>query len=387
MVIADANGIILVRRPEEEGYVGQAVSAEIWNRARHLRTRSSIDIMSVADGQPRIAGIVPSAAGPEGLFVAVGINRAAAFKDLEIAFWRAGVATGLAVLVSLILAWLFGRKLIREPVEVLIATTRRWRGGDYSARTRMAGTSDIQELGSAFDAMAGALEDALQHKDMMLRELSHRVMNSLQTIAALFNLQGRQITDPDAKRQFSNAVTRINTVALAYRRMQSNAGVELIDFAAFLRELCADLHRSLMGESSPCLVEADPILLGTDQAMPLALVVNEFVTNALKHGTGDKLVTVKLGRSTNGCRLAVRNEGALPPNYDPSRTTGFGMQMVTRIVVQLNGRLEASSMGNETEFAVSFTPKEPQPTILTVIPGNIDAGRRETTKTSGASPS
>jgi two-component sensor histidine kinase len=78
-------------------------------------------------------------------------------------------------------------------------------------------------------------------------------------------------------------------------------------------------------------------------------------------------VTVKLGRSTGGCRLAVRNGGTLPPNYDPAKGTGFGMQMVSRIVDQLNGKLEASSMGGETEFAISFTPAEPQPTILTVV--------------------
>jgi two-component sensor histidine kinase len=367
LVIADRNGTILVRRPHEEGYIGKPVAAEIWDRARQLQTPSSIDITSVADGQPRIAGIVPPSAGPAGMFIAVGVNRAAAFHDLEAAVRGAGIATGLAVLASLAFAWLFGRKLIKEPVEALLATSRQWRNGDYTARSGMTGSSDIQELGHSLDEMAEALEEALRHKDMLLRELSHRVMNSLQTIAGLFALQGRQLTDPDAKKQFSNAVRRINSVALAYRRMQAEAGVELIDFAEFLRELCADLHRSMMSESLPYIVEADPVILGTDQAMPLALVVNELVTNALKHGTGEVPVTIKLGRSNNGCRLAVRNGGALLPHYDPAATTGFGMQMVNRIVSQLNGKLEASTMGGETEFAITFVPKEPQPTILTVV--------------------
>jgi two-component sensor histidine kinase len=107
--------------------------------------------------------------------------------------------------------------------------------------------------------------------------------------------------------------------------------------------------------------------------MPLALVVNELVTNAIKHGGPEPAITVKLGRSSEGCRLAVRNRGDLPPNYKPDATRGFGMRMVRSTVLQLNGHLEAASMAGETEFAVTFQPSVPQPTVFTVVEGGQTA--------------
>jgi two-component sensor histidine kinase len=374
MTIADRNGHILVRQPNDNNYIGQLVPKDIWAFAAALKAPATRDITSSLDGRIRIVGLVPPSAGPGGFLVAAGISRDAAFHDLKVSDQRSWLGTGVVTLGSLVLAWLFGQRLIRAPIGRLIATTRKWRGGEYGARAAMTGSSEIHELGRSFDDMADALEEALQHKDMLLRELSHRVMNSLQTIAALFRLQARQVKDPQARAQFANAVTRINSVALAYRRMQAEAGVELVDFAAFLRELCADLHQSLMPASAPCDVQADPVMLGADQAMPLALIVNELIINALKHGARDQPVTVLLGRSTDGCRLAVRSGGALPAGYDPMETAGFGMQMVNLIVKQLNGKLEASSMGGQTEFAVSFVPVVPQPTILTVISGSQHDG-------------
>ncbi len=103
--------------------------------------------------------------------------------------------------------------------------------------------------------------------------------------------------------------------------------------------------------------------------MPLALVVNELVTNAIKHGGQEPAIIVKLGRSSEGCRLAVRNRGDLPPNYNPAATKGFGMRMVRSTVAQLSGHLEAASMGGETEYAVTFKPSVPQPTLFTVVNG------------------
>jgi two-component sensor histidine kinase len=200
-------------------------------------------------------------------------------------------------------------------------------------------------------------------------------MNSLQTISALFMAQARTLKDPHARSQFDQAVTRINSVALAYRRLQAANGVEVIDFAVLLGELCGDLQASLMPEGSAISVEADTILLSPNQAIPLALIVNELVTNAVKHGGPNASITVKLGRSSEGCRLAVRNRGELPAHYNASMTNGFGMRMVRSTVSQLEGHLEAATMAGETEFAVTFHPKVPQASVLTVIEGGrIDRG-------------
>jgi two-component sensor histidine kinase len=236
------------------------------------------------------------------------------------------------------------------------------------ARSGWRGQTEFAQLGQAFDALADDLNSAMEHKDVLLREMSHRVMNSLQTLSALFAVQARAVRDLEAREKFDQAVGRINSVALAYRRMHAAGGVETMNFAQFVRELCQDLQQSMMLAENSWAVEADPVLLGPDQAMPLALIVNELVTNAVKHGGGAQAgVTVKLGHSSEGCRLAVRNRGTLPTGYRPEASRGFGMRMVTSMVGQLGGRLEAASMAGETEFAVTFQPKVEQPPLLTVV--------------------
>ena len=103
------------------------------------------------------------------------------------------------------------------------------------------------------------------------------------------------------------------------------------------------------------------------------MIVNELVTNAVKHGGRNTPVEVKFGRSADGCRLAVRNAGALPAGYNPARGPGFGMQMVNSLVDQLGGRLDVSSMAGEIEFAITFAPAVSQPPQLTEVVGDSAA--------------
>ncbi len=125
----------------------------------------------------------------------------------------------------------------------------------------------------------------------------------------------------------------------------------------------------MMKEGNPILLEADPIVLGSEQELPLGLIVNELVINAIKYGSTYGPVTAKLGRSNEGIRLAVRDRGVLPPGYDPSGASGFVMRMIASTVAQIGGRLDASSMAGETEFAVTRQLKVFQPTLLQVIDG------------------
>jgi two-component sensor histidine kinase len=370
--IVDRDGTVLVRQPNYEGTVGKKLPTDLWALAASAAAPTTRESSATFDSVARIIGFIPPKIGPGGLCVAVGISRASAFADLNAATWRAAFWTLVATLAALVVAVLFGERLIRRPIGRLVATTRQWRAGNYKARAALGGSSEVEQLGEAFDDMAQVVEQSLAHKDLLLRELSHRVMNSLQAIASLLSLQGRSMRDAEARNHFTNAVARINSMALAYRRMQSAGGVETVEFAAFLRELCHDLSRSMMRGTNACTVEADPVVLVPDQATLLALIVNELVTNALKHGSGALArVTVRLHCGPAGCRLAVRNAGALPADYDPSVNRGFGMQMVSRLARQLHGTLEAGSTNGETEFAVTFEPRAPQPTTLTAATAEV----------------
>jgi two-component sensor histidine kinase len=374
--IVDRNGIILIRQPGWERYVGLSVPAKIWTRVASAAAPFDFEARSQQDGRQRILGVIPPARGPGGLAVTVGFDRQTAFLSLDDASLREILVIAGGALLAFWLAWLIGLRLVRTPIEGLLKTVQRWRSGDLTARTQLSGTTELGQLGEAFDAMAEDLEQAMQVKDLLLRELNHRVMNNLQTISALFSLQARSLHDPEARGKFNEAVNRINSIALAYRRMHTTGGVEAIEFSEYLRELCTDIGQSLMPKGDRCHVDADSILLGPQQASSLALIVNELVTNAIKHGDPNTPVEVKFGRSADGCRLAVRNAGALPADYNPARSSGFGMQMVKTLVDQLGGRLDVSCMAKETEFAVTFAPAVPQPPQLGLVEVRDAAGRK-----------
>jgi two-component sensor histidine kinase len=142
----------------------------------------------------------------------------------------------------------------------------------------------------------------------------------------------------------------------------SAQGVEAVDFSTLLGELRADRQASMLPEGAPVAVEADPIPLGAEQAMPLAPGFDELVTDAIEHGGEEPAITVRLGRSSDGCRLAVRDRRSGPPGHDPGATRGFGVRMVRSTVAQLGGPFEAASMGDEIELAAAFQPTGARPT-------------------------
>lgn len=372
ITVIDRQGTILVRLPNRERE-GTRLSRypQLLTAEASGTLRSTAD--NTADGVARLLGYTSVQNDPpRGIGVAVGLPLDAVFAGIAEARNRNLVLLGLAAALALAAAHFGGRAFVLRPVEALLAGAERWRRGDLGARIGAVAPerSELGRLARAFNGMAEDLQRSVDHKDVLLRELSHRVMNSLQTIASLFALQARSMKDAEARRHFDQAVTRINSVALAYRRLHAAQGVEVVDFSALLHELGADLQASMLPDGAPIAVEADPILLSPDQAMPLALVVNELVTNAIKHGGETPSITVKLGRSSEGCRLAVRNRGELQPGYDPAGSRGFGMRMVRSTVAQLGGRLEAASMAGETEFSVTFQPSIAQPARLAVVGGD-----------------
>jgi two-component sensor histidine kinase len=182
-------------------------------------------------------------------------------------------------------------------------------------------------------------------------------MNSLYSISSLMQLQARSVQQPDAARVLEQAVTRIDAIALAYRRMQSARGVESIEFAPYLEELCRDIRVSLMSPTTISTVRADPLSLPPEQAISLSLVVNELLTNAIKHGAQGAPVEVTLDCRPADCRLAVRSRGSLPPGYKVDQERGFGTKMVSLVAAQLRGSLTVSEDAGEVEFAISFRPE------------------------------
>jgi two-component sensor histidine kinase len=357
LTIADRNGIMLVRLPNSDR-VGQALTHyEFVVHATGPGTfRSTAE--NNADGIARFLGYTPLESPPRGVAIAVGYPQGAALAEVRAGALLNYALFALVTILAAFAAFWGGRAFIRRPMDEILVTLDRWRGRDLTARIGNSnGPSEFSRLGQAFNSMAEELTAALRHKDVLLRELSHRVMNSLQTISALLRLESRSIQDPAAATQFERAIRRLDAVALAYRRMQASDGIEVVEFSALLTELCDSLSSAMLEKS--CVVKADHALLSPKVAIGLSLIVNELVTNAVKHGaSGIAPIVVEFRTSEDRCRLAVTSAGALPAGFKPE-SKGFGMKMISSIAKDLNGEFKVSSRDGTSEFAVTFPPMDP----------------------------
>lgn len=357
--IVDSGGTILVRQPDHAQFVGHPFPPDLWDRVAKATSPGTFEVTSPLDGIDRIVGFVPPPAGPGGLYIGVGLGREAAFAPLNLATMRAVFGIALAALLSAVLAHFAGQRLLQRPLEHLLQVAQKWRKGELDVRAAEDGRTEFGQLGAAFNALADELQHALRHKDDLLRELSHRVMNSLMSISGVISLQARKTSSAEAAEQLVEAANRVNSLALVYRQMHVMDGVETVEFSSFLHVLCSDIEKSLLGPEGVCQIEAAEAHLPARQASLLAIVTNELMTNAVKHGGGAAAkLKVRFASEQAQYVLAVRNRGTLPPGFDPDEAQGFGVAMVARLAGELGGRLEARGAAGEAEFAVRF-PSHP----------------------------
>lgn len=211
------------------------------------------------------------------------------------------------------------------------------------------------------------LERALAQKEMLLREVNHRIKNSLQLVSSVLALQRNQLEDEAARAQFAEAASRVRTVARVHERLYRAESIETVEISRYLEELCEELETSLATEAAPrrIRVEADRRELATDAVIPLALIVNELVTNAFKYAypddaPGEVLVAFRTGPG-DGWRLTVVDTGVgLAPTFDPLAAGGLGMKLVRALARQLSAGLR-------------FEPNEPGTRVVVETPAPTEA--------------
>jgi two-component sensor histidine kinase len=266
------------------------------------------------------------------------------------------IFTGLGI--GFVAAWLVGRYFVGRPVSALLDATRSWQHGDYAARAALADrSSEIGRLGHAFDEMAERLQRQLGQKDLLLREVNHRIMNNLQLLSSVLALQRRRIVDPEARIQFEQARRRIQSLALVHRRLQRRDNSDLVELGGFLEGLCTDVVRTLTTDERPLPVEvtSDPIEISPDKAIPIALIVNELLTNAFKYAVprnGARSLRVAAVRDPAGMLvIGVSDSGpGLPPDFE--QRAGLGVKLVQTLLLQLHGTMETASSAEGTTVTV-----------------------------------
>ena len=199
------------------------------------------------------------------------------------------------------------------------------------------------------------LKTSLAEKEVLLKEVHHRVKNNLQVISSLLHLQSKQIKDPEALGMFLESQYRVRSMALVHERLYQSEDLSGVDAAEYFRDLASYLRRSYGATSSQVSlkVDVDPVSLGIDMAIPCGLIVSELVSNALKHAFPDGRrgqILVRLYQSPgNQCVLVVSDDGiGLPADLDLNVTQSLGLHLVNRLVAQLEGSIDVNRSGGTT---------------------------------------
>lgn len=273
-------------------------------------------------------------------------------------------------LASLFVAYVAVQQLVIRHIRQLGRAIRRFAGGH-----RIVGhlnldraSLEIRELADAFERMTetilhdeAQLEDTIHHKEVLLREVHHRVKNNLQLIASIINMQMRQARTPEAKGLMKGLQERVISLATIHRGLYQTSG--LTDISA--NELLPDIVNQIVklgsgpGRRFSVTTDVDDIRLTPDQAVPLALLLTEAMTNALKYASNDTTapwIKVELKRAEPmRAHLRISNSVAgpmTPPHGQDS--TGLGSQLLGAFVQQLGGTIESGVSDDTYHVSVPF---------------------------------
>jgi PAS domain S-box-containing protein len=205
---------------------------------------------------------------------------------------------------------------------------------------------------------------SLREKEVLLKEVHHRVKNNLQIISSLLSLQGRETDHPRAGRSLRESRNRIRSMALIHEQLYQSEDLANIDFAQYVERLVdyvvSSYGRDGLGVSVQLRIESTS--LSIDYAIPCGMIVNELVANAVEHAfpDGQGEILIEFCSENNHHTLAVSDNGkGLPPSLDPAQAKSLGLRLIAALVEQLGGELEvASSQGTRVTVAFSSSPVE-----------------------------
>ncbi|HNV48280.1 MAG TPA: histidine kinase dimerization/phosphoacceptor domain -containing protein [Spirochaetota bacterium] len=243
--------------------------------------------------------------------------------------------------------------------------------------TIVASISDITERKRAEERLIVAMQesDMLREraerlgaeKEIILREVHHRIKNNLSTVHGLLSLQANRLSDPQAAKSLRDAVGRVRSMGLLYDKLYRAESIGRMSMKTFLERLVAEIAE-LYPAPVPVAVSADieEATLDAKILSPLGIMMNELVTNAMKYaftGRASGRLDVRSRIEDRGITIIVEDNGiGLPDGIDIDRSTGFGMQLVGLLAKQIGATIRVER-GEGTRFVIEFTAQSPERTV------------------------
>lgn len=307
---------------------------------------------------------------------------------LRLLWWllAAVVATGIATYTGLAIA----RKLqqrITAPISDLAGMMHLvTHDGDLTPRAAVQGQGEIATLAHGFNQMLEAintrddelltinfgleeriaertqeLNSSLQEKELLLREIHHRVKNNLQIISSLLSLQMKKIYDPTAKESLRTSLSRIRSISLIHEKLYlTGRQAPSNDLGIYLRDLAEEIFRlhSISPERIRLHLDLANVEVDFDRLIYLALIFNELLTNTFKHAFSleeSGVVTIRLRQRLNQVILTVQDNGrGLPDNFLLEATATVGLQLTSNLVRQAKGQFNLLRNAPGTEAVVAY---------------------------------
>ncbi|WP_027173773.1 histidine kinase dimerization/phosphoacceptor domain -containing protein [Methylobacterium sp. 10] len=229
----------------------------------------------------------------------------------------------------------------------------------YEARQ----TRRIRELNRELAATVADKESLLVQKDYLIKEVNHRVQNSLQLVSAFLSLQARAEGNADLSNSLGEAQRRLSAVALVHRRLYSDDNVEMIDLARYLEDLVTEMKSSMGPEwADQFSTDFAPVTIPTDSAVSIGLILTELVINANKYAYAGAVgpIAISLEQHRNRFRLIVADQG----RGKTGTRSGFGTRMLNAMVDRLGGSIENTSNQPGLRVIMTASIGAPEPAGL-----------------------
>ncbi len=213
---------------------------------------------------------------------------------------------------------------------------------------------DITELKNAYDL----LRHSLKEKEILLKEVYHRVKNNMQVISSLLNIQSQSVTEPTAIEMFRETQNRVRIMQLIHEKLYMSQDLSKIDFSLYIRNLTDQLRRAYpISKNIEVTFNSEGIYLGADRAIPCGLIINELLSNAYKYAFKDNSkgnIYIELTSQEDKYVLIVSDNGAgIPDTIDFRESDSLGMILISTLSDQLEGTVEVDRTSG-TKFTIRF---------------------------------
>jgi two-component sensor histidine kinase/tetratricopeptide (TPR) repeat protein len=245
---------------------------------------------------------------------------------------------------------------------VLALIYNRYRLKQRTSKKLQAQQEGINAANASLQKMNDSLQKLLAEKEWLLKEIHHRVKNNLQIVISLLNTQSAYLDNVDALAAIKNSQHRMHAMSLIHQKLYQSENLASIDMSVYIRELIEYLSDGMTGRKKISMrIDVRPVMLDVSQAVPLGLIINEAVSNAIKYAfevNADGLIAVSLiQKSGDEYELQIRDNGpGLPAGFDVFETNSLGMSLMYGLSQQLEGEFQLDNDGGLT-ITVSFKVK------------------------------